>query len=618
MNKKWKTKTTILICSIACTLSIFVPIDLTYAAATSPNSVIQQAAPQEYDIFKRTQPNSKSISIGNKLVNNELYVGRFWPAYKFNAPLTWKEDPYHDRTWSFYLHSLDMVGYLMNAYEIDPKQAYLEKAKWYIESWMTANPSPKKQASLSAWDDHSTANRVINIIYFWKYYKNSNIYDPIFGDSLKTMLELHGNFLADNKNYKAESNQGIFQDRSLIVLALLFPEMENSKNWYNKAISRLMVHVHNDVTQSGVHKEHSPSYLLVTIDLFKSINDFIKQFGMEKAELNNTIKKMEDYVAYLIQPDGTLPILGDSVRDKINSSKLDTVTSDKLKYVVSKGKQGIKPINDAFYPDGGIAIFRKMWNEETPFYFLFTSAYHSNVHKHADDLSFLLTYGNTDFFVDSGRYNYNETDSYRKYFRSTMAHNTITVDNKSYPLTKKQVNKSRIDHFKTASTYSYVIGSHNLYEGVSIQRTAIYLKNINSILIHDVIVSKGTHTYSEVFNIGKNVQVKSTDQKTFFLNSKMKDQLIEFKHLTKANTVKQYNGLKEPIAGWQSLKVNEKLPITQLQFTTSKMQDMEYNFVINTDFKAGVQSYHVKSAPTYDLYTIKYKNGKHGNIRVSK
>ena len=88
---------------------------------------------------------------------------------------------------------------------------------------------------------------------------------------------------------------------------------------------------------------------------------------------------------------------------------------------------------NAIYPDGGVAIFQNMWDENTPFYFLFTTAYHSNVHKHADDLSFLLTYGKTDYFVDSGKYSYNEHE-YRKYFRSTLAHNTITVDGKSYPL----------------------------------------------------------------------------------------------------------------------------------------------------------------------------------------
>lgn len=609
-----------LILSIVCTFSLFisVPVHLAFAASESTNPIVEQAAPQELFIFTRTQPNSNSVTIGDRLVNNQLYVNSIWPTYTFTDSLTWKEDPYKDVSWRFYFHSLDMVGYLINAYQLNPNQAYLEKAKWYIESWMAANPSPSNQASPSAWDDHSTANRVVNIVYFWKYYKNSSIYDPAFGDSLKKMLELHGDFLADDANYR-ESNQGIFEDRSLIMLALLFPDMKNSQYWYNKAMNRLMVHVHSDLTQSGVHKEHSPSYLVVTLNLFISINDFIHQFNMDKPELTDAIKKMEDYLAYLVQPDGTLPLLGDSVLSNVNSFDPNTLQSDQFKYIVTKGTQGIKPINDAFYADGGIAIFRKMWNVDMPFYFLLTAAYHSNVHKHADDLSFLLTYGKTNFFVDSGRYSYNETDSYRKYFRSTMAHNTITVDGKSYPLTKSQVNNSRIDHYKTASTYSYVIGSHELYNGVFIERTVIYLKNINSILIHDLLVSNDKHSYSEIFNIGKDVQVENDNKynKNFILKSTIENNDIEFKHLTTASKFTQYTGSKNPIAGWQSLKVNEKLPITQLQFTTNNKTNMEYKFVINTNIKNGVQSYNVKSGTKYDLYTIKYKNGQQGNIRIN-
>lgn len=159
-------------------------------------------------------------------------------------------------------------------------------------------------------------------------------------------------------------------------------------------------------------------------------------------------------------------------------------------------------------------------------------------------------------------------------------------------------------------------GSHELYDGVSIQRTVIYLKKINSFLIHDVMTSADFHSYSEIFNLGKEVQVKSDDHKTFLLTSTIEDKSIEFKHLTEATTFNQYNGLEDPIAGWQSLKFNEKLPITQLQFTTNDTQDMEHKFVINTDLQAGVESYNVNSEETYDLYTIKYKNGKRENIRI--
>ncbi len=575
--------------------------------------VIKQASSKELLIFKRIQPNSNSINIANKLVNNQLYVNKIWPTYTFKGSLTWKEDPFKDETWRFYYHSLDMVGYLMNAYEKNHNQAYLKKAKWYIQSWMSANPSPSHQASTAAWDDHSTANRVTNMIYFWHYYKDSSIYDAKFNSSLMKMLQKHGDYLADDQHYTANNNHGIFQDRSLIELSLFFPKMKNSPYWYNKAMKRLMVHVQHDVTSSGVHKEHSPSYQLVTLNLFKGIDQFITQHGKKNNQLRTTIEKMENYVAYLVKPDGTLPILGDSSVDSIYPLK--NIISSKLKYAVTKGAQGVKPAGNAIYPDGGVAIFHNMWGKNTPFYFLFTTAYHSNVHKHADDLSFLLTYGKTDYFVDSGKYSYNEHEKYRKYFRSTLAHNTITVDGKSYPLTEGQVKKSKMSRYKNTSNYSYVTGSHTLYKGVTIKRTVVYFNNRNSILVRDVVQSPQKHTYSEVFNIGKDVQVKSTNNKTFILKSKLENKQIEFKQLTKASKFKRYTGSTNPIGGWQSLEFNKKLPITQLQFT-NQMKNMEYKYVINADSKLGVQNFTVKSQGNSDLYTIEYKNGKHEKISI--
>ncbi|MBN3553979.1 alginate lyase family protein [Fictibacillus nanhaiensis] len=595
---------------------LLLTINLVISSSATANTIIKNNN-NEIMIFKRIQPNNKSIIIGNQLLNNELYVNSIWPAHKFNGSLTWKENPYNDSTWCFYFHSLDMVGYLMNAYELNPSIKYLEKAKWYINSWMLSNPSPEKQASTFAWDDHSTANRVVNIVYFWKHYKQSGIYDKEFEDKLIALLEKHGAYLADDRHYSKGNNHGIFQDRSLLELALLLPNSKNSSNWYVKAMNRLSDHVRNDVTESGVHKEHSPSYHVIVLNLFKGIDQFLSQFGKNEKVLKDSLVKMEDYVAYLAKPDGTLPILGDSAPDNISSLNEDKITSSKLRYVLSKGLKGDIPNQDSIYKDAGVAIFRKGWNINNPMYLLFTAAYHSNVHKHADDLSFILSYGKTDFFVDSGKYNYNEKDAYRQYFRSSLAHNTITVDNNSYPLTKNQINKSKIEKYKSAGYYSYIVGSHTLYEDVYIKRTIIYLKNINSIMIHDVMKSNKSHTYTETFNIGQDVFIHSTDNKTFILKSTTENKQLEFKHLTKAKTIQSIKGSSNPIGGWQSNSFNKKSPISQLKFTNT-LKNQDSKFVINTHSSVGIKDYSVKSYSTYDLYTIVYKDGKRGNIKIIK
>lgn len=568
-------------------------------------------------IFKRSNPNSKSSKIADMILQNNLYVNPIWKLYQFTGELTWKEDPYNDQTWRFYFHSLDVVNYLLNGYEKKPNNEYLTKAKWYIESWMAANPSPKSQASVSAWRDHSTANRVVNIIYFLQLYKQSTLYDPEVEEKMIGLLEKHGEFLANDKNYTAGNNHGIFQDRALIELTVLYPKMKNSKLWYSKAMNRLLVHVKQDVTPSGMHKEHSPSYHQLVLNLFRGINKFLIQNGKHEQELNNTIIKMEDYLAYLQKPNGTLPIIGDSDLKYQKTTNPDQLVSEQLKYIVTNGKIGEQPNIDFVSKDGGVTIFRNGWNVENPLYLLFTTAYHSAVHKHADDLSFILSYGKTDFFVDSGKYNYNEQEAYRKYFRSTLAHNTITVDGKSYDIDSKLKNNPQILDVKTSTTLSYVRGTHTLYNGVKVTRTLIYLKKDNSILIHDQIQSSRNHTYTQTFNIGNDVGVKKKDSSLFVLSSNLEKKQLQLIQLGESSKSRTYRGSSQPIAGWLSEEFNKKEPIPQLQFLKSG-KNAEYKTVVNCDERTGVKSYQVKSVKGYDQYSIVGRDGKTQAVKIKR
>jgi len=127
---------------------------------------------------KRTTPTTNSIGIANDIVNNdEIFLMRYWDKFEFDGDLDWSEDPFDDWTWQFYFHSLRMVSHLLNAYEISGNITYLQESKWFIESWIQHNPTPDEQASSRAWDDHSTANRISTFIYFWDYYRSSEIFE---------------------------------------------------------------------------------------------------------------------------------------------------------------------------------------------------------------------------------------------------------------------------------------------------------------------------------------------------------------------------------------------------------------------------------------------------------
>ncbi|MFC4661445.1 alginate lyase family protein [Oceanobacillus aidingensis] len=566
-------------------------------------------------IFKNKK-NKKTIEYAKKIIDNKLIVHPLWGHVEIKDGIDWKQDPFNNGTWCYYLHSLSSINYLMNAYEDEKKSVYIDKAKEIIKSWEEANNSSEKSVSKYAWKDHSTANRVVAIIYFWSIYINSELYEEEFEHQLILLLEKHGEFLYADRNYNFRNNHGVYQDRALIELSTIFPQISNSQLWYEKAVERLLTYVNKFVSEKGVHRENSSSYHILMLRLLREIDNFLSYHGKQISKLRNTIFKMEEYLAYIVKPNGIVPMTGDSGPDSVRFIHMSEIKNPKMLYVRSKGKKGEKPVKEIVYEDDGVAIFKDTLKKKKELYIYFTASFHSLAHKHADDLSFLLTIGDTDFFVDSGKYNYQENDEYRKYFRSTLAHNSVTVDRKTYELKSAQLRKSKVIKYGINHDYNYVVGIHELYPGVKIERTLIYLKKMSSVLIHDKLQSSKTHTYSQIFNIGKDVEVTSLTKKKILLKSTADEKEIELLQVNHVTEYKHYFGEEAPIAGWQSSKFNEKYPINQLRFS-NKSDNLEYKTIINLEpnSDSGIKNYVLKTA-NGNKYTVICKNGESHTFSV--
>ena len=93
-------------------------------------------------------------------------------------------------------------------------------------------------------------------------------------------------------------------------------------------------------------------------------------------------------------------MVGDSFDDKVLSISQDVVTNEHLLFEITNGQQGVEiGSNSIVYDDAGVAIFKNDWENQTSIYFALFNAFHSTVHKHSDDLSFVLSYGETDILL---------------------------------------------------------------------------------------------------------------------------------------------------------------------------------------------------------------------------
>ncbi|MCK7580979.1 MAG: heparinase II/III-family protein [Chromatiales bacterium] len=99
-----------------------------------------------------------------------------------------------------------------------------------------------------------------------------------------------------------------------------------------------------------------------------------------------------------------------------------------------------EPLKDNYMvlPESGWAFYRNKWQDKNDFYFLAKCGYKSDYHRQDDDTSFVLYFKGEEWITDGGLYNYQETDSERKFIRSYHAHSmSAPVD--ILPIRKKEL-----------------------------------------------------------------------------------------------------------------------------------------------------------------------------------
>jgi hypothetical protein len=137
----------------------------------------------------------------------------------------------------------------------------------------------------------------------------------------------------------------------------------------------------------------------------------------------------------------------------------------------------------------------------------------AKAHKHADDLSFVLTIGNNEVFIDPGLYNYEGQNAFRQYFVSALAHNTIIVDQQSFSTSPLLAGNSGIKNWQMFENYWQVTLFNYLFSDVCIERTLYYFSS-GCLLIADIIQAAEPHTYSQLFHLGEAVEVLASEKVT--------------------------------------------------------------------------------------------------------
>lgn len=507
--------------------------------------------------------NKDYLTAAKNIINNGLYSIPPYGVMNFGNTIDWGDDSTEKRSFMRLLHGHFLIIDLAQAFKHTANSAYIHKGYEIIEDWILKNPF-KNPANAMAWHDETTARRLINWIAFFDVSRRILSKEEIA--FLFESIEAHAELLSDDNFYSKNTNHGMFQDQALIVYSDYFFCIEGSKNYKLFACSRLKQYLDFIFSKEGVHLEHSPSYhvliahsLLDYINYFKNQNDSLQNYLLTK--YNQAAK----FATHIIKPNGFLPQIGDTQMMK-PSNKLWTDDMGYL-YAVTKGKEGAAPDEtDIVFPDAGYAIFRDSWaKNEYGTYVLFVAAYHTDYHKHSDDLSLWIYARGIDIVVESGPYGYNYKDKFTQYSYSYFAHNVLIVDNNGLPRVDGKFHATKIVGYVITADRCSVTGINERYTDVKHTRTIEYLKSNQDIKVTDEISSNALHEYKLLWHLAPDIEAFINGQSKVALYRK--DTLV-MEMVVNGNveiSLSKVKGQTDPyVLGWYCKKFEQIEPINTL------------------------------------------------------
>lgn len=428
----------------------------------------------------------------------DLLAGKLWVYHRI-APMDYDLDTLDFTTrfsripnsFQLYLQGLNPIQILTAAYEQSGDRAYLTFAGRFLEGWKGYAAGPEAGQNPYAFQNgHVQSLRAENLMYWGQSCARAGI--PT--DGLYELLARHGAWLRDGRNYHSAHNHGMMENLALLHLGYVLHRPE----WVTCAKKRLVAYWETAFDREYVHRENSPAYADMVIDLFQRAGRYLAARGDSLGQrLLADMAYPQEFMGWVVKPDGNMAQIGDTPAAPPRQSMEDGPPT---------GRRLFQPAGYYFcrWADSGCQDTWKMVK----------AGFDNRTHKHADDGSFMLYARGQDVFVDCGMYGYVK-DGYQNYVRSANAHNTVVVDGGSYPLTPAAMSLVGFQGHRFLPAYDWVEVFNRAYEGVSIRRR--FLSSRDATVLIDWVESQTEHTYSQLFHLGELVEVLSASDSEVLL-----------------------------------------------------------------------------------------------------
>jgi hypothetical protein len=349
---------------------------------------------------------------------------------------------------------------LASAYALTGDRRYAERAASHLRSWWQENPF---LSGIHWTSGIELGIRLISWVWVRRLLDDWDDVGALFeqNELARKQIWWHQTYLAGFRSRGSSANNHVIAEAAgQLVAALAFPWFEESGGWADASARLLEQELDNNTFPSGVNRELAFDYqgLVAELGLIAAVE--AEQAGRPLADATwQSLSRMVDVAAACLDCELRAPRQGDS--DDGRALVIAAPDGNRWEALLALGQAifgaaqwwppaqpGVastalsalarpRPLSDRpatrpwHFSDAGITIFRsapagqpEIWCrcDSGPHGFLSIAA-----HAHADALSIEVRYDGTDILTDPGTYCYGGDLPFRRYFRSTIGHNTLEV-----------------------------------------------------------------------------------------------------------------------------------------------------------------------------------------------
>jgi Heparinase II/III-like protein/Heparinase II/III N-terminus len=516
-------------------------------------------------------------------------VGRFWirPGMRSDAlvpPVAWDELLAEDRSLHYHLHALDPIGFPLAAYSQKADPRWIDHALGLALDWLNAHPS-RETKSAFAWYDMAVGLRAYRLAYLLDVVARDESRPDDAVRRLLDGLDLHLEALADDSEFAAHSNHGLYQAAGQLAAVRRFPELDKAGRRRAQAEERLTRMIDAQFTEEGVHSEHSPGYHRIVL---ATLIRLTASGLVDDSEAVERVERTEEALAWFVRPDGSLAPIGDTDAKRLPREPFDSAHSGALRLMATRGEKGAAPEEHVkAFPESGYVVFRERWpsgprdfNEGA--HLVQACGFHSRTHKHADDLSFTWFEHGREILIDPGRFGYRRdgelspelarlgfmySDPRRVYVESTRAHNAVEIDRRSHNRRAIPYG-SALDAWGECDGAYWARSSATFAEHVEHVRLLLFAPR-RFLLVIDNLEDRagGTHDFCQRFHVAPEFGAVEQDGVVTLSSDDERLPPLHVRTLSEARSRGVVRGQHDPeLLGWTSPEPGSLVPASTFAF----------------------------------------------------